>query len=334
MAPMSLRQAAELIGAEIDGDDGIEITGIAPLSEAGPGQLSLFMLPRYAEALRRTRAAAIITGPDAVRPDGKTFLRTTDPRAAWARMIRAFHPLPAPRRGISPAAHIDPSAEVSEEAFVGAGAVIGGRSRIEAGAQIMPGAIIGEDCRVGEGTTIHSGAVLYPDSIIGRRCILHANCVIGRDGFGFHRLASGELLPVPQVGRVEIADDVEIGACACVDRATLSVTEIGAGAKIDNQVHVAHNSRVGRDVLIAGQSVLAGSTSVGDGSTLWGRAALVDGVRLGPRTTMQVSAVAAASHPGGETLAGHPAIPARLWVRCVAAYKRLPDLVKLLPKRP
>jgi UDP-3-O-[3-hydroxymyristoyl] glucosamine N-acyltransferase len=248
-------------------------------------------------------------------------------------MIRAFHPLPPLRRGVSAAAHVDPEAEVSEDAFVGAGAIVGGRSRIGARAQIMPGAVIGEDCAIGEETVVHSGAVLYPQTSIGRRCILHANCVVGRDGFGFHRLESGELLPVPQIGRVEIADDVEIGACACVDRATLTVTEVGAGAKIDNQVHIAHNCRVGRNVLIAGQSIMAGSTRVGDGSTLWVRAALVDGVRLGPQTTMQISAVAAASHPGGETLAGFPAMPARLWNRCAAAYKRLPELVKLLPRR-
>ncbi len=328
MALLKAHEVAKLTGGSLQGDPEAIGSRLSPLNEAGPGDITYCSRSQFADQLAQCKASIVIAIPGLEAPLAEAVVRSEDPRSAWSLLLRIAHPAPPLRKGISSAAHVDSQACVSEDAFVGAGAVIGGGAQIGARAQIMPGAIIGEDCVIGEETVVHSGAVLYPGAQVGARCILHANCVIGRDGFGFIRTAEGTLERVPQVGRAVLADDVEIGACSCVDRAALTTTNVCQGAKIDNLVQIAHNATVGSHVLIAAMSAMAGSSSIGDRSTMLGRTSVSDNVHIGPEAKLLASANASSDHPGGEALGGSPAVPARQWMRSVAALKSLPTLIR------
>ena len=252
------------------------------------------------------------------------MIRAADPREAMARAIAILYPAPAPKTGIHPTAIVGRNCEIAADAFIGPLVTIGDRVRIGARASIGSGTSIGDDVEIGESSLLHSNVTIYQQVRIGRDAILHSGCVIGADGFGFV-MTGREYRKFPQIGRVEIGDRVEIGANCCIDRAALGVTSIGEGTKLDNMVHVAHNCKIGRHVVVAAQTGFSGGVEIGDYAVIGGQVGVGDkakieaGAVLGSGSGVLTSKIVHA----GEVMWGTPARPLREYLRQLAALSKL-----------
>ena len=332
---LSLAELAARIGAEVRGDGSRRISGEAPLSAAEPAQLAFYANPRYRQELSATRAGAVIVSADdaAHLPAGAAGLVAAQPYVAFAKASAAFHRELVLEAGVQAGALVDESAEVhataaiAPGAYVGPGARIGARSTLHAGARVL------DSARVGEGCTLWPGAVVRERCIVGDRVILQPNSVVGSDGFGFAFDLEGDgsgpmHRKVPQAGIVRIEDDVEVGACTCIDRATLGETVIGRGTKIDNLVQIAHNVKVGPLSLLVAQCGISGSTELGQGVILAGQVGVVGHLKLGDGARVGAQSGVSRDLEDGETVSGSPAIPHRDWLRMSAALPRLADLLR------
>jgi UDP-3-O-[3-hydroxymyristoyl] glucosamine N-acyltransferase len=244
---------------------------------------------------------------------------TPDPRAAIARAITQLHPVKALLPSIDPTAVIGPGAEIAADAYIGPLVAVGAGARIGAGTQIHAGSVIGDGVRVGENCLLHPRVTLYSDVSIGHHVVLHSGCVIGADGFGFV-FQGGAYHKFPQVGRVEIADHVEIGANSCVDRAALGVTSIGEGTKLDNLVHIGHNCRLGKHVVIAAQTGLSGGVIVEDYAVIGGQVGIGDKARIESRAVLGSGSGVLTSKivRSGEVVWGTPARPLKQYLQQLA----------------
>jgi UDP-3-O-[3-hydroxymyristoyl] glucosamine N-acyltransferase len=331
MTARTLTELASLVGGEVSGDGSLRITGVAPLEEAGPGQVSFLANKKYRAAFLASRAGAVLVGTGEPVPAGRTVVRSSNPYLAFARLSTHFNPPAAvvpgisPRAAVDPAATVDATAQVGPFVSVGPGAVIGPRSVLHPGVQVGAGARIGADC------LLYQNAVVRERCVLGDRVALQPGCVIGSDGFGYALDMEGEgrgprHFKIPQAGIVVVEDDVEIGANTCVDRATLGVTRIGRGAKLDNLIQIAHNVEVGPLCIIAGQAGIAGSTRVGMGVAIWGQVAINGHIEIGDRANIAAQAGVPHDVPAGQRVAGLPAIDEKLWARNAVAFGRLHEM--------
>jgi UDP-3-O-[3-hydroxymyristoyl] glucosamine N-acyltransferase len=324
--PRTLGELAPLVDGVVDGDPATPIRGIAGLDRAGPGELSFVTGARYTPEAERSRAAAFLVAPDVVLP-GRTLLRVADPMLAVARLLGVFHPEPAPAAGIHPTAVVAESAQVAAEATLMAYVVVDAGSRIEARAVLHSHVVVGPRCRVGEASVLHPHVVLRADVEVGRRVVIHAGSILGADGFGYvfdgarHR-------KIPQVGRVVVEDDVEIGANVTIDRATLGDTLVGRGTKIDNLVQIGHNSVVGADSIIVAQTGISGSCRVGHHVVLAGQVGVADHVTIGDGARVGAQSGVHRDVPAGAAVFGSPALPATEARRTMAALPRVPELLR------
>ena len=299
------------------------LTGVAPLQTAGPAEVSFLDNRKYLPALEATRAGAVLVHPDnAARvPPGSVAVVTPEPYVAWARVATLFHPLPPLRPGIhpgavvSPGATVAPSAEVGPLAVIGSGAEIGPRCRIGPHAVVGEGVVLGPDCRIGAHASVSH-------ALLGARVYVYPGARIGQEGFGFAITAEG-FLSVPQLGRVVLEDDVEVGANSTIDRGSLHDTFIGAGSRLDNLVQIGHNVRLGRGCVIVSQAGISGSTILEDHVMLGGQAGLTGHLRIGRRARIGAQAGVMADVPAGADVVGSPAQPVRAFFREVAAMRRL-----------
>ncbi len=330
----TVAELAARVGGRVEGDGSLRVERVAALEEAGPGDISFFSNRRYRAAFEATRAGAVIVSEGEEAPPGRNLLRAPNAYLAFAKVSTLFHPPREPIPEVSPravvheGARVHPSAEVMDLAYVGPGAEVGARTIV------WPGAVVCAEARVGEDCILYPGAVVRERCQVGNRCVLQPGCVVGADGFGFAFDPEGEEgsgprhYKVPQAGIAVLEDDVELGANACVDRATLGRTVVRRGAKVDNLVQIAHNVEVGPLSLLAAQTGVAGSTRLGMAVVCGGQVGIVghldigDGVRLGAQSGVMNDV------PAGETHSGYPASPHGAWLRELAALRRLPELVK------
>lgn len=322
----SLRTIQRVVGGRLCGDPDLVVSGVRGIDRAGPGDLAIILDRRHAAALDQLEASALIV-PDSLSDAavaGRNVIRVTNPRAAMIEVVRLFHPESRRAAGVDPDARVSASAVVDASAFVGAGAVVEAQTRIGPRAEIHANTVVGEGVSIGEDSIVFPNVTLYPGVAIGKRVRIHAGTVIGSDGFGFPRQPDGTLLRVPQVGRVEIEDDVEIGANCAIDRATLEETRIGRGTKIDNLVQIGHNSVVGTDCCIMGQVGISGSVRVGNFATLCGQVGIADRVTLADRVVVGAQAGVPQDLTEGVWL-GTPALLASQMRRIFAALAKLPD---------
>jgi len=328
---VALGAVAELVSAQIgrDGLAGLVLNGVAALDDAGPDDLSFFDNPAYADALAGTRAGACLIAPKfaAKVPEHTVPLIVSEPYRAFARIAATLYP-DAMRpgsdfasMGVSPIAHVHPAARLERDVVVDPGAVIGPEVEIGAGSVIGAGAVVGAGVKVGRGCSIGAGVTLK-HALVGDRVIVHPGARIGQDGFGFAMGAGGHI-KVPQLGRVIIQDDVEIGANTTIDRGTTRDTVIGEGTKIDNLVQIAHNVQVGRHCVIVSQVGLSGSCVLEDYVVIAGQAGVMGHIRVGMGAQVGAKSGVMDNVPAGERYAGAPAKPARVVFREIAALARL-----------
>jgi UDP-3-O-[3-hydroxymyristoyl] glucosamine N-acyltransferase len=321
----TLRQLAELVKGELVGDGDLVIAAARPLKEAGSGDITFVETDRHTAWLMNCRASAAVV-PLMLPPNGIPVIRVADPLEAFVAIVRHLHSRDDalgegidPRAAVHPSASVGPGSSILPFATVGEGTVIGARCRLHVGA------VVGRHCRLGDDVTLFPYAVLYDGTVLGNRVIVHANAVIGADGFGY-RLQNGRHVKVPQLGNVEIGDDVEIGACTTIDRGTFQATRIGEGTKIDNLVQIAHNCQIGRHNMIVAQVGIAGSSSTGDYVIMAGQVGVADHIHVGDRAVLGAQAGIIREIPAGERVLGNPALPEKDQKRVLVTLPKLPQI--------
>ena len=327
--PFSLGELGELAGAALgaNADPDREITDIGPLDAAGPREISFFENRRYADSLAASAAGAcLIRGSHTgIAPPDMALLVTDTPYLAYARVGRAFYPVPQVEPGIAGTAAVDPTASIGPGCRIEALAVIGARVSIGPRSHIGPQAVIGRGVVIGEDVRIGAGCSLG-HCVVGSRVRLLAGVRIGEDGFGFATdRDAGSHVDIPQVGRVLIEDDVEIGANSTVDRGAGPDTVIGQGTRIDNLVQIGHNVVLGRGCIVVAQAGISGSTVLGDFAVLAAQGGVAGHLKIGAGARIAAKAGVMRDVADGETVAGAPAVPIKQFFRRVAALKRLSE---------
>lgn len=325
---MRLDALARALGCTLEGDGSAEVTGVAPIESAGPGDLTFLHHPKYLQHLATTRAAAVIIAPGAGGLPPCAVLRHENPYLAFAAALRLFFPETPRWTGVHPQAAVAATASLAPGVAVGAFAVIEDRAEVGEETQIGPQVYIGRGTRIGRSCLLYPQVVIREGVTVGDRVIIHSGTVVGSDGFGYARDAQGKSHKVPQVGRVVIEDDVELGANVTVDRATLGATRIGRGTKVDNLVQIAHNVVIGEHSVIVAQVAIAGSTEVGRHVTIAGQAGIVGHVKIGDRSVIGSQAGVGEDLPAGAMVLGSPAVPHMTAKRIWAAWAKLPDLLR------
>lgn len=326
---MRVRELAEWLGAPYEGDGEKQLESAGALDSAGASGLSFVSGRKALEQADSSPAGCLIVPTDYENTRARTVIRVADPRTAFARAVSRLHPPPEVVPGIHPTAVIAPDAEIGPGVAVGPMVTVGDETQIGAGSSIGAGCAIGKRVTLGERCTLHANVTIYDDVEIGSRVILHSGCVIGADGFGF--VLEGERYhKFPQIGRVSLGDDVEIGANSCVDRAALGVTWIGEGTKLDNMVHVAHNCRIGRHVVIAAQTGFSGGVIVEDYAVIGGQVGIGDKARIESRAVLGSGSGVLTSKivRSGQVVWGTPARPLREYLEMLANLGRLPQMRK------
>jgi UDP-3-O-[3-hydroxymyristoyl] glucosamine N-acyltransferase len=334
---VTVEQLAALVGGQVHGDGALVLHAARALNEAGPRDVSFLENERSLRHFKGCRARVLVVPTalaarreELLAEDGTplTLIAVRDALLAFSAIVQHLHGRPElPPHGIDPLASVHPSAafgpDVSIHAFavVGAGSVLGARCRLH------PGAVVGHNCRLGDDVVLYPHAVLYDDTILGNRVIVHAGAVLGADGFGY-RLHDGRHVKVPQLGHVEVGDDVEIGACTTIDRGTFQPTRVGAGTKIDNLVMIAHNCQIGRHNLFVSQVGIAGSSSTGDYVVLAGQVGIADHVQIHDRAVIGARSGLFRDVPAGERMLGTPARPERDEKRIMLSLEKLAEVCR------
>lgn len=302
MAGISISDIVALVGGRYGGPVDLVVTGVAPLTAARADQLAFLSNPKYASQVGNSGAGAILVGDEA-HGDDPRFIRVGNPYVALADVLTHFFSAP-PAAGVSPLASISPTATIGRNVTIG------------------PFVTVGDNAVIGDATLLAPSVTVYAGCVIGRRCIIHSGVVIGSDGFGF-AFDGKRHKKIPQIGIVRIEDDVEIGSNSCVDRAALGETVIGEGTKIDNQVQIGHNCRIGKHCIIVAQVGIAGSTEIGDYAVVAGQAGIAGHLSIGKGA--QIGGASAVFHDvgDGEKVVGNPAIPFREYARRDVLLRRL-----------
>ncbi|MFW6106170.1 MAG: UDP-3-O-(3-hydroxymyristoyl)glucosamine N-acyltransferase [Desulfovermiculus sp.] len=321
--PWTTQSIARHLGLTYQGED-IPLRGCNTLEQAKGDEISFLANPKYAKLLHSTRAGAVVLDSSNAHKRQNVFV-SQYPYYDFARIVQLFAPAQQSWQGHSELAYIHPQAQVSDQASVYPFAFIGPQVTVRKGTKIMSGAYVGEYCSIGQNCTISSNCSLMSGTVLGDRVVLHSGVVLGSDGFGFAH-GNGEMQKVPQIGRVVIEDDVEIGANTTVDRAALGETRIGQGSKIDNQVQIGHNVRIGKEAIIVAQVGIAGSSSVGDQAILAGQVGVAGHLHIGTGCRVGGQSGITKSIPDHTDVAGSPAMDHRHYLRCATLHQKLPDI--------
>ena len=323
--PFSIQHLLALAdeGAELRGDGNLEVTDVAPLSEAGPKDISFLDNRKYISAFENSSAGACIVAPEFSdrAPTGMTLILTTRPYRAYARVAQRFYPSPKRNKGVHRTAFVDPDSKLGERVSIGPGAVVEADAKLDTEVEIGANAFVGHGVSIGAATRIGANASIeYCD--IGARCEIHPGVRIGTRGFGFDMSAEGHL-NVPQLGRVVLGSDVEVGANSTIDRGSGPDTVIGDGCKIDNLVQIGHNVRMGQGCVVVAQAGVAGSAELQDFVVLAAQSGVAGHITIAPGTQLAARSGVMRNTEVGAKLAGNPAIPAKEYFRQMAVLAKL-----------
>jgi UDP-3-O-[3-hydroxymyristoyl] glucosamine N-acyltransferase len=334
---VTVQQLAALVQGQVHGDGTRVVHAARTLGEAGPDDVTFLENERSLRHLAGCRARVLVVPTALASHHGEwlaadgtplTLIAVPDSLLAFCTIVQHLHGRPELQpHGIDPLASIHPGAVVGPEASIHPYAVVGEGSVLGARCRLHSGVVVGRNCRLGDDVVLYPHAVLYDDTIVGNRVIVHAHAVLGADGFGY-RLQEGRHVKIPQLGHVEVGDDVEIGACTTIDRGTFQATRVGDGTKIDNLVMIAHNCRIGRHNLFVGQVGIAGSSTTGDYVVLAGQVGIADHVHIHDRAVIGARSGLFRDVPAGERMLGTPARPERDEKRIYLSLEKLPELCR------
>jgi UDP-3-O-[3-hydroxymyristoyl] glucosamine N-acyltransferase len=334
---ITVGELAALVQGQVHGDATLVLAAARPLHEAGPEDVSFVEHERSLRHLQGCRARALVvpTGLAArwselatAGAGPPTLIAVRDPLLAFCTIVQRLHGRSeAAPAGIHPRAAVHNSASIGPDATIDALAAVGEATMVGARCRIHAGAVVGRFCRLGDDVTLYPNVVLYDGTVVGNRVVVHANAVLGADGFGY-RLLDGRHVKVPQLGHVEIGDDVEIGACTTIDRGTFQATRVGEGTKIDNLVMIAHNCQIGRHNMLVSQVGIAGSSSTGEYVVMAGQVGVADHVHIGDRAVLGAQSGVFRDVPVGERALGAPARPERDQKRILLSLEKLPELCR------
>jgi len=320
-----LKELAEWVGGTVVGDEEVEISGVGPIEEAKGGEITFIANPKYLAKLNETRASAVIVSPEVTTAE-KALLSVKNPYLAFAKILALFSDKPYRARGVDPQAWVSPTAQLGKDLTVFPFVYIGDRCRIGDRVTLHPGVYVGEDSSIGEDSILHANVSVYPGVVIGRRVILHSGVVVGSDGFGYAK-EGRKNFKIPQVGKVEIEDDVEIGSNTSIDRGN---TIIRRGTKIDNLVQIAHNVVIGEDSILVAQVGISGSTKVGSNVTLAGQVGLTGHITVGDNVMVGAQSGVPYDLAANQAYTGTPALPHREFLRAIMVFPKLPEMKKAL----
>ena len=328
---MKLGELATRLGAELRGDAELEVTGLKGIEEAGRREVTFVANPRYAALARTTQAAAVLVEPGFQEISTAT-LRLENPYLAFSRALGFFYQPPVYPAGVHPTAVIDISAEIGPGAHVGAFVVVGPQVRIGSHATLLPHVVLYPGVKVGDHFFAHAHAVVRENCILGDHVTLENGAIVGADGFGFAKNELGHWEKIPQSGPVRIGNRVDVQANACIDRATVGMTEVGDGSKVDNLVQIGHGSKVGENTLVCAQTGLAGSSVIGNNVILAGQTGIAGHCAVGDGVILTAQSAVSHDVPAGKIISGSPGFDNRVWLRAVAIFQRLPELLKRLDR--
>ena len=320
----TLNEIASFLNGKVSGDPQVEIENVRGIDGAGEGDLAFIANPKYLKRLETTNASAVLVSPGTEKSN-KNLIIVDDPYIALGQVLGLFYPEDHDPPMISRETFIEEGVIISEDATIYPGVYIGRGARIESGVVLYPGVYIGRHAVIGEGSILCPNVVVYRRCIIGKRVILHAGVVVGSDGFGFARPGQ-ENIKIPQVGIVQIDDDVEVGANTTIDRGTIDKTWIQRGVKIDNLVQIAHNVVIGETSVIVSQVGISGSTKLGKSVILGGQAGLVGHLNIGDYVMVGAQSGVHEDVPSNQIVSGSPHLPHRQWLRVEACVSQLPDM--------
>ncbi len=323
----TVQELAAFLGGTVIGNGDAVIEDVKGLAEAGRQDIT-FAVDPYTEYLPQVHAGAVIVEKEVPAGDN-TLIVVENPRLAFSQLLVLFHPRQSVASGIHPTAIIDDSAVIGKDTAVMAYAVIGKNVKIGDNCTIYPSVFIGDNVTIGSDTTIYPGAVIHENCVLGQRDVIRAHAVIGGEGFGF-ATENGKHTRIPQIGNVEIGDDVEIGACTCIDNATLGSTKVARGTKVDNLVHLGHNVEIGEDCFIIAQTGIAGSTKAGNHVIFAGQTGCTGHITIGDNAVFAGKTGITGNIKGGQIYAGFPARPHMEWSRTQVYLKHLPEMAKTI----
>lgn len=326
----SLQALAEHTGSSLQGNPQLQLVAVAPIETARVGDISFISAAKYRHFLSTTQASALILPPDMAQEYAGDCLVNPNPYLAYAKAVALLYPVQRPEPGIHPSAVLAPDVVLADTCSIGANVVVGAGSRVAAGAVIQAGCVIGTDCRVGDDSWLYPHVTLYAGTVIGQRCIIHAGAVLGADGFGFapdrktwHK--------IPQVGHVELGDDVEVGANTCIDRAALGATVIGNGVKLDNLIQIGHNVQIGDHTAMAACSAVAGSVQIGRYCQIAGMSAIAGHLSLTDNVVITgTSLVSHAITKPGVYSSGTTVVENAVWRKNAVRFNQLDKLARRL----
>jgi UDP-3-O-[3-hydroxymyristoyl] glucosamine N-acyltransferase len=323
----SAKQIAAYLKGEVVGDENAMVHTFAKIEEGVPGALSFLSNPKYTSYIYETKSTIVLVNKtfQPEREVSTTLVKVENAYESLAQLLTLYEASKPKKFGVDALAFVAPSAKIGQNAYIGAFAYVGDNAEIGDNTQIYPHSYVGDNAKIGNNSLLYSNVNVYHDCHIGNGCILHSGCVIGADGFGFAPSKTG-YDKIPQIGIVDIEDNVEIGANTCVDRATMGHTVVHAGTKLDNLIQIAHNDEIGFNTVMAAQSGIAGSTKVGDWCMFGGQVGIAGHIKVGDQVQIGAQGGVVGSVKSGKVIIGSPAINAKTWMKSSAVFKQLPDM--------
>lgn len=322
------KQIAEFIQGSVEGDENATVHTFAKIEEGVPGAISFLSNPKYMHYIYDTQSSIVLVNKDFTpeQPVKTTLIRVDNAYESLAKLLSLYESMKPKQTGIDPLAYVAPTAKIGKDVYLAPFSAVGDHAEIGDGTALHPHATVGAGAKVGNNCILYANTTVYHDCRIGNNCILHAGCVIGADGFGFAPSAEG-YEKIPQIGIAILEDNVEVGANACVDRATMGATVVHSGVKIDNLVQVAHNVEVGSHTVMCAQVGVAGSTKIGEWCVFAGQVGIAGHAVIGDKVTSGAQAgIAGSIRKGHVTVQGSPAIDAKNFARSSVVYKNLPEM--------
>jgi len=324
----SAKQIAQMLEGRVEGNENAVVSKLCKIEEGEEGGLSFLANPKYNHYLYSTKASIVIINEDFELEEEikTTVIRVKDAYSCFAKLLEIYNQYRLNKSGISSLAFIDKQAEIAEDVYVGEFAVIGKGAKIGKSSKIYPHVYIGDDVKIGENVTLFAGVRIYHDTVIGNNCILHSGAVLGADGFGFAPLADGTFKKIAQIGNVVIEDDVEIGANATIDRATMGSTRVMKGTKIDNLCQLGHNVVIGQSTAMAAQTGVAGSTKIGSNCFIGGQVGFAGHIKVGDRCSIGAQAGIISDVKDEARIIGSPAMDAKAYMKSYVYFRKLEQM--------